>query len=428
MSTAFFPLGMESYNNSRFGQYSSWKGSGTYSNPSAITSGNIRPLTNKDYTNDVYVKYGLPRPIKGIYRKGTTNINSDDPAYLNRAIKSSTGGSLVGQLIDRPGEFSVKQNTTTEISETDKLNSDCTTCNGIGLVADYYPEPYLTENPEPVTTSSQLCCNAQKKALRRVRPASTILKKNYYTRHEEYMQNRCQTYEQKSFNFYTDQTSVVDETTYSLTNEYRANCFPNTGLTGYTQPELVLKAFLFINAGGALSSSDVTSFYNQQNDIITLPLFVDYLSSLSSDSNQDLAFFIFNNLVTNPYFGFTNGSVNVNACKKVIYKPSNPQFAVQGGVSSATRTLKLGLTTIEKNVANINMLKGYNSIDNIQQVPLVYKNKSVRCNAGLPFYYQDHSRNPKTCFKNSNDVSVKTEYYNSYALSLGNGVGITIPN
>ena len=41
----------------------------------------------------------------------------------------------------------------------------------------------------------------EKKALKRVRPASTNLKKNYYTTHKQYMQNRCQTYEQRVFNF-----------------------------------------------------------------------------------------------------------------------------------------------------------------------------------------------------------------------------------
>ena len=38
---------------------------------------------------------------------------------------------------------------------------------------------YLTDNPEPNTQNQVLCCNAEKKALRRVMSESTILKKNY---------------------------------------------------------------------------------------------------------------------------------------------------------------------------------------------------------------------------------------------------------
>ena len=44
--TSPLPQGMGSYNNrSNVGGYVTWKGSGMYSNPAAITSGNIRPLT-----------------------------------------------------------------------------------------------------------------------------------------------------------------------------------------------------------------------------------------------------------------------------------------------------------------------------------------------------------------------------------------------
>lgn len=49
--------------------YRSWKGRGVLSNPVGVTAGNIRPSTNKDYTNTVFQKFGLPRPIKWQYRK-----------------------------------------------------------------------------------------------------------------------------------------------------------------------------------------------------------------------------------------------------------------------------------------------------------------------------------------------------------------------
>ena len=252
MSSALYPLGMKSYNNSvPSGGWNTWKGSGNHSNPVAITSGNIRPFTNNDPTNITpgptpiypscagrlsFVKRPfLPRPIKH-YRKGTTTpvpLIIQDPEnnekYLqlnnNRAVKSSTSSSLIGQTIDRPGQFSVKQNTSTEINGTTQLGIDCKTCDGIGLVSGYYPNRYLTNNPEEVTTNypgsvpgkSTICCNAQQKALRMVRPASTNLKKNYFTTLQQYRQNRCQTYDQRIFNFKTGLQDL--EQAYDLKNK-----------------------------------------------------------------------------------------------------------------------------------------------------------------------------------------------------------------
>ena len=96
MSSAVYPLGMNTYNNSlNIGGYETWKGTGSYSNPVAVTAGNIRPLTNKDPTNIASGAFGRPRPLK-IYRKGTTTPtplivqDPDNPnsyIYLNTNIK-----------------------------------------------------------------------------------------------------------------------------------------------------------------------------------------------------------------------------------------------------------------------------------------------------------------------------------------------------
>ena len=52
MSSAFYPLGMNSSSNHLpQGGYKTWKGTGIYENPTSVTSKNIRPLTNKDYGN-----------------------------------------------------------------------------------------------------------------------------------------------------------------------------------------------------------------------------------------------------------------------------------------------------------------------------------------------------------------------------------------
>jgi hypothetical protein len=242
MSSAYYPQGMKSYNNYvNPGNYVPWKGTGSGSNPLGIASSNIRPLTNNDPGNIFPTGFGLPRPIKH-YRKGrvipipyvgqydlfpdTTfdikspmkNMNVTPTSEtrminynLNRSVKSSVAASLGGgaggmgmvtQMIVQPGSFSVMLNPPDEENGTDQLEKDCKTCKGFGIVSDYYPnKKYLTNNPEPVTQQPTFCCNEERKAKRRVIYATTKLSKRYYTTHQQYMQNRCQTYDQRAFNF-----------------------------------------------------------------------------------------------------------------------------------------------------------------------------------------------------------------------------------
>jgi len=456
MASAFYPQGMHSYNNSSpnapfTAEYKTWKGTGKYSNPVGITSGNIRPLTNKDPRNIAVYKQGQARPLKWQFRKGTVTqapyqnviVNPNNPnQYIilneNRMSKSTAGlenktGGLIGQLMDRPGGYSVKHNPSDEINETTQYTIDCKTCDGISVVTDFAPSPYLTNNPQPVCTNPPLCCNEPRKALLRVRPASTNLKKNYFTTLQQYRQNRCQTYEQRVFNFKTANDYLTDAailknnpnitpkmlaaakpgSPITLANTYVGNCYPNTGLSSFTQVELVAAAFQILNNGGVFSNTDVINFYNSK--ITTIQQFTFFISNLQS-GNTVQALFLFNNFINNPYFGMSlTGPSNPIGCKLVVYKPNNPQFAVQGAVSSSARTLKLGVTTIEKNVNNSNALRGAPStIINPGQepfVPFIYKSKVQKCNPALPIIFRQVSYNPKTCFKNSNDYMAKEFQY-----------------
>ena len=452
MSSSLYPLGMKSYNNSLpSGGWKTWKGSESHSNPVAVTAGNIRPLTNNDPTNNAigptpiypscaarnsFVKRPfLPRPMKH-YRKGTTTPvpliiqDPEDPAKFlqlnnNRAVRSSKSSSLIGQTIDAPGLFSVKQNPPNEIDGTTQLGLDCKTCDGIGLVAGYYPERYLTNNPEEVSTNypnsvpgkQTFCCNAQQKALRMVRPASTNLKKNYFTTLQQYRQNRCQTYQQRIFNFKTGVQEL--EQAYDLKNNpliteniiknakpggsvaslnlYVANCYPNTDLSTNSQVYLISQIYAYLNNAGIFSNEDIQQFI--QNQITTFKEFSLFIKDLRSGKSEE-ALVIFERFLSNPYLGMSlSGPSNPRGCKLVVYKPSNPQFATQGGVMSSARTLKLGLTTIEKNVANIQRLKGsgpainYANTGSQPFVPFIYKSKTPKCN---PAYYIKDG-NPRTC-------------------------------
>jgi hypothetical protein len=435
MSTAFYPLGMKTYNNHvPQGGYKPWKGTGVFSNPVGITASHIRPLTNNDSGNVFPTGFGLPRPIKH-YRKGRVMaappIIVEDPNNpgqymetslinynLNRIVKSSKGSSLGGgsgglgllnQMLDNPGGYIVKQNSPNEINNINQLNQDCTTCEGVGIVASYYPNTsYLTENPEANTQNRVLCCNAQKKALRRVLPASTILKKNYYTTHSQYLQNRCQTYEQKAFNFQSpnpiDIAALNSGNPYitaakilaakpgsplALFNTYFANCQPNGEIYEATEIALINKLLSIMANQTILSPTEIANFKALNN--YTFDSLFNYLNSLNNES----AIAIFIDFVNNPYYGVPfSGPNNPVGCKLVVYKPNNPQFAKQGSVSSSTRMLKLNVDTIQTNAASLNRNNANLVFGESPETANILKNKAPTCNNPAIIRFQ----NKKGCY------------------------------
>jgi hypothetical protein len=423
MSTAFYPLGMKSYNNHvPQGGYKPWKGTGVFSNPVGVTASHIRPLTNNDTGNVFQTGFGLPRPIKH-YRKGRVipvpNIIIEDPNNpgqymetslinynLNRMVKSSKGASLGGgagglgllnQMLDNPGGYIIKQNQPDEINGIIQLNQDCTTCEGVGIVASYYPNTtYLTENPEANTQNQVLCCNAQKKARRRVLPASTNIKKNYYTTHTQYMQNRCQTYQQKAFNFQTNTSNSVNVkpgSPLALLNTYFANCQPNGEIYEATEIGLINRMLSIMGTQGILIPAEIAAF-EALNDYTFDSLF-NYLKGLNNVAAID--FFV--DFINNPYYGVPfAGPNNPVGCKLVVYKPNNPQFAKQGSVSSSTRMLKLNVDTIQTNAASLNRnnVNLVNSVNNTvtPQNTTIFKNKAPTCNNPPIIRFQ----NKKACY------------------------------
>jgi hypothetical protein len=416
MSSAFYPLGMKSYNNHvPQGGYKTWKGTGVNSNPVGIAASHIRPLTNNDSGNVFQTGFGLPRPIKH-YRKGrvipvepiVVVADPNNPNQymeqslinynLNRIVKSSTGSSLgggngglglLGQMIDNPGGYIVKQNQPFKLP-----NEDCRTCEGVGIVASYYPNTtFLQEDPEPNTQNQTWCCNAEKKALRRVLPASTNLKKNYYTTHAQYLENRCQTYEQRAFNFQSpnpvDVAAINSGNPFvtpaailaakpgsalALFNTYFANCQPNGEIYEATEIALINRMLYIMLTLGIINNDQ----YNAAKSIVKIDSFFNYIVSLNNPS----ALAVFVDFINNPYYGMPlAGPTNPAGCKLVVYKPNNPQFAKQGAVSSSTRMLKLNVETIQTNAAR-------NKLSNL------LKNKAAQCGNPQIIRYQ----NKKSCF------------------------------
>jgi hypothetical protein len=500
MSTAFYPTNMRQQSSSGYSNKSSlenipyvpWKGTGMFSNPVTTTATHIRPLTNNDPGNVFPTGFGLARPLKH-YRKGKVipinfNVLTLDPnnpsEYIekslieynvNRAVKSSIGSSLGGgnggtgliaQTIDMPGSYVVKENNITNNSsinsvETDnsgkKIDAECKNCNGVGMVSNWMPINNLTEKPEPNVTNPLLCCNQQRKALQRVLPTNTNVKKNYYQTTYMYLYNRCQTFEQRQFNFlvgpidkqllqlfkaYPFVTAKILEYAkpgdpLSLINYYVAQCNPNftietsveIGFINHLSKTLLDAGYISKEEYDNLNSSSVQSFIQSLQGVLTdvqYKIVIEYLYQLAA----------------NPYNGsVVSGPSNPRGCAQVFYKPNNPQFAQQGGVSSSTRILKLNVDTINSSAYNQRKLKsGANNPPNLAtaiqygfnpNVPYIYKDKvQTGCQPqtfiGNPFFFQGQHQNKLLCRNKTNGEEYKT--YNSVNNhSAGNYVGSTLP-
>ena len=468
MSSAFYPQGMNSWNNRLpQGGYKTWKGQGPFSNPVINTATHIRPLTNNDPGNVFPTGFGLPRPIKH-YRKGTVipvNVlieDSSNPGQyieqslieynINRAVKTSLGSSLGGgnggtglisQLNDMPGSYNVKENGL----ENNTIDNDCRTCKGVGGVSSWFPINNLTEKPQPNVTNPLLCCNQQRKARQRVLGANTNVKKNYYQTTDMYLYNRCQTFQQRQFNFvrgpidqnvldmflkYPYVTAKILEYSkpgdpLSIVNYYVAQCNPNFTIETAVEIE-------FINE---LSKSLLDASYISKEVYLSLlelnvQAFIDLLQGILTTEQYKLVIEYMYQLAANPYNGsVVSGPTNSKGCAQVYYKPNNPQFAKQGSVSSSTRILKLNVDTISTAAAGVRKLKGSNQLSNGDpvNVPFIYKFKTPSCQAstysGNPFFFQGQHQNKQICSKNTGDSS--NTFVSVNQSSAGNYIGATQP-
>jgi hypothetical protein len=403
MSTASYPQGMKSYNNYiNQGGYKSWKGTGLFRNPTGVTAGNIRPQTNKDVRNVAIYSHGLPRPIKH-YRRGKgipilSNETDNSPAkkyelseanyYSDRVVRNAVSDKMIGQLLDRPGSFIVKdngnmngnnivdpyrENVGPESAITDGCNDVVNACDGAQIVSSWMPISNLTENPQQNTQSPLLCCNAERKAINRVLPKSSRLTDNYYSTTSQKLFNRCQTYDQRSFNFITsvannqmrtnfiqnDSSAIIlqemtgNSKPTAYKNLYVANCNPNININNNVEISIIdrIATILFTNS---FITKEENDFYVASN-IISIQDFLQFLETSIANNNKERA-------LETAYKMMINAKINVsrftrnpvtnsanNGCKLVVYKPSNAQFAHQGAVKSSAQISKLNTSTISAN-------------------------------------------------------------------------------
>jgi len=159
-----------------------WKGIQTHGNIPSI----IIPKTNKDYTNNQPAPFGKPRPLK---QPRLGRVISNNNAY-------KTTNNYYQKILERILDFPAASITTDVGKDLDEINTD------VPYTVDYTPIENITQTPIPATCSPTFCCNDQIKAIRRVVGANTNIKDNYSLTTQEYLQRRCLTYQQNSYDFY----------------------------------------------------------------------------------------------------------------------------------------------------------------------------------------------------------------------------------
>jgi hypothetical protein len=406
--------------------------------------------------------FGLARPIKH-FRKGTvipvrvTDYISSNPETdlidynVNRSVKSSNGSSLGGgnggtglisQTIDMPGSFIVKEN---KVASDNTIDKDCVNCNGVGMVSSWMPINNLSEKPEPNVTNPILCCNQQRKAIQRVLPTNTNVKKNYFQTTYMYLYNRCQTFDQRQFNFFAGTIDKNIEKMFlaypfvtakileyskpgdplSIINLYVAQCNPNFTIDSAVEIGFVSSLAKTLLDNGFVTSEEYSELINKNVEDFIKQL----QSKLTNEQYQTVIDYIYQ-LAANPYNGpIINKS---KGCAQVYYKPNNPQFAKQGGVSSSTRTLKLTVDTINT-TAYKSRINPPNTATAIQygftpNTAILYKDKVPSCQPqtyiGNPFFFQGQHQNKLICNKKTDGSEYHT--YNSVnSFSAGNYIGAT---
>jgi hypothetical protein len=291
----------------------------SYKSLSGIAHGNVYPQKNNDPRNNAPYKIsGNARPLKH-YRKGT---------LAPPGITVTSSKNLISALMDKPGAY---------IAQTDT----CIRENGRVITNVGGPND-LTFNPEPATQTKELCCNAERKSKQMVLPTSTNLKDNYFASSSQYLRNRCQTYDQKAFNFVSTNFNQMALSR----NEYVSDCNSN----------------LMVNNRATLSMMDRLAKILLQKEIITQEEYGQYIDDRITNLNAFIAFLttvgnqeqaIATAKTTLSKVGVTISSsalMKTNRCKVSTYKPSNPQFAAQGSVACSLKTYKLHETTISSSI------------------------------------------------------------------------------
>lgn len=294
------------------------------SNPKqGIAPTNIRPLTNNDPGNIFPTGFGLPRPIKH-YRKGRVIVSADEMDALPPSIARNV-------------QRTVASSTTSYIQpNTSVSSSSCQTCKGNNVISNLDASTDKTK----IWCNKTFCCNEERKARRRVLPPNTNVSNQYFQTTYMKLHNRCQTFQQRQFNFVRGLERLLDQypgvaermlkpggaLTVSTDVYYVAQCVP--------QEQGVVREIARQLAADGLIAEEVAN----QPDISITTL----LTMLTPDVRAKVM------QVAHQSFS--------KQCARVYYKPNNPQFASQGAVSSSQRTLKLAVNTLNASGTPVNQM------------------------------------------------------------------------
>jgi hypothetical protein len=332
--------------------YQTWKGEKPYSNPIGTYSGHVRPLTNKDYTHSVPYKAGLARPIKH-YRRGSVPANyySSVPAYDGRTVRSSGRNiQLVGDMQEKISGYT--------ITDTPQ---DC--CNDFTVISAWQHTPDNTIVPKASGENCLMCCNAEKNARDRVRGVTGVhSKKNYFNNKKDLMYNRCQTYNQRSFQFRRGSNGL-----------FVGQCKPDMSLL-YEREGMML-ALAILNKLLENKWIDADTLTMIQTTSTTMQEFMSNIRSLNLNQDQlEVLEAVKCQFVSRLDMGKVFAAdVNRKNCAQVYYKPSNAQFATQGGVSSSSQIarVKAMATNLEYRTNVTGAISGNPANE------FIYKNKAL---------------------------------------------------
>jgi len=189
----------------------------------------IRPYYNKTYSNDTLYTTS-PRPLKQ-YRQGRIQNSYQE-------TKNSVTQTTLLKAMDAPGQMST----------TDLGNRQC---QGVPLTQ----EIFTSLNMKDCYTNNQQASKALK--LLRNKP---VISKSYSQNYYQYLQKRCNTITQKSFNFAVESDRVDKPgSPIALYNTYVGNCI-NCSTPTCNNNKVVYKPsnYKFANEGAV--SSDLRTY------------------------------------------------------------------------------------------------------------------------------------------------------------------------
>ena len=385
--------------------------------PIPLTSANLRPFVNKDVTNDVAYKHGLPRPMKhyrlGVINAVTIDPNSSDANYLttnvNRYVRSSRTAPLLSLTMERPGhvfESTSNVNFGNDLSKDTRfdglLKNACPSLKSESKL-DPGVECLKPENKVNIVSSdgNKYVFNSIFYDSKKVYGLTkgTYIFKNVPSTHPMALLNR---YKKETITYKGDEDKKIGrlleesfpndyynfyhgDITVEVTGDFgelSVYCYYH----GYMGGKDLLKYSDGCKDNEEIESIKPTNVCNQEKNALNRARGSN--TNLSKNYYQTSQQYRHSRCNTIQQKGYQysnsgNGEYVSNCsnegCNKVIYKPSNAQFATQGGVSSSSRTSRLTLNTIKteaNNYKNKATADNYTNIGAVVTTPFILKAKT----------------------------------------------------